>query len=172
MHKWSIHTCIWCISRSGPTESLSENNPQCGGLSMAIIMVLEIPVVLENVADGFLVLGQDRQQVHHEHGVPNPLAIEGVGRARLRSLWPGSSTRPFLICPAVSRLIVSSAPPPSVPLGCAQSVSWGRKGFPEMAGRVGRCWRCSWSGAAPRRQRPTMARYAAAGLWVRSGRQL
>ena len=37
--------------------------------------ILEIPIVLENVADDFLLVGQDAQQIDHEHGVPDPLAV-------------------------------------------------------------------------------------------------
>ena len=59
---------------------------------------LKIPIVLENVADHFLLVGQDGQKVHHKHRIPEPLAVEGI---------PGASQQPAAFEDAFRRLDLS-----------------------------------------------------------------
>jgi len=65
--------------------------------TLGVPALLEIPIVLENLANTFLLAGQDCQQVHLKHGIPHPLAIESIARAGLQpAVFQGAFGRPDL----------------------------------------------------------------------------
>ena len=71
---------------------------------------LEIPIVLENLANDLLLIGQDRQEIHLEHGVPDPLPIEGVARTGLQpAMFQGALRRSDLAHDTLTEHVLGQA---------------------------------------------------------------
>ena len=90
--------------------------------------LLEIPVVLKDVPDEGLRVGQQRQEIDDEHRVPDPLAVEGgVAGARIE---PPAFQGSFRRLDLGQHALPEEHPPPAAepPGPWIQRASGGRKG--------------------------------------------